>query len=69
MGGIFVGGIFVGGISLEPVINSVLRIVINIQNKTIFEHVIITGFYTSIYIYMYISAVPDSSFSAFTDGG
>ena len=29
------------------VINSVLNIVINIQNTTIFEPVILTGFYTS----------------------
>ena len=32
------------------VINNVLSIVINIQNTTIFEPVILTGFYTSFFI-------------------
>ena len=37
------------------VISNVLCIFINIQNTTIFEPVILTGFYTSIYIYIYIN--------------
>ena len=40
------------------VINNVLSIVINIQNTTIFEPVILTGFYTSNKINTAIHRIP-----------
>ena len=40
------------------VINNVLSIVINIENTTIFEPVILAGFYTSVYINIQAVTLP-----------